>query len=506
MTSERAKPNRFAAGFLVLFLSLTAWACGQTKNAPPPTQAQARPAAATAADAGSKDLIAQLSRAFEQAAEKLSPSVVPIYAEQVVQASGQAGLPDQGFRDFFGDDFFRRFFGQTAPQKSLQRSMGSGVIVSADGYILTNNHVVAGADKLTVILGDKKTYPAKTIGTDAQSDLAVVKIEAKNLPAASIGNSDEVRVGQWVIAVGNPFQLMHTVTAGIISAKGRSDVGLATYEDFFQTDASINPGNSGGALADLDGNVIGINTAIESPSGGSIGIGFAIPINMARAIMDQLMAKGKVSRGYLGLTPQDIDEDLAKAMKLDGTSGALVADVAAGEPADRAGIKAGDLIVGFEGTKVADSTSLRKLVAQAAPGSTVTLQIMRDGRKLDLKATLAERPKDAGEKAPAGKNEPPEAKPSSKLGLSVQTLTPDIAEQLGYSKAEKGVVIAEIVPAGAADRAGLRRGDVIKDVNRVAVPNAEDFEREMKRTKKGNVVALLMKRGPTTFYAPLTIE
>jgi serine protease Do len=494
-------------GVLIFSLSMMSWACQEAQKPPQSPLPQAGMTSAPTADRSAKDLIAQLSLSFEQAAAKVSPSVVPIYAEQVVQAAGPAGLPDQAFRDFFGEEFSRRFFGQTPEQKRVQKSLGSGVIVSGDGYILTNNHVVDGADKLTVVLGDKKTHIAKTIGTDPQSDLAVIRIEAKDLPAASIGNSDGVRVGQWVIAVGNPFQLMHTVTAGIISAKGRSDVGLATYEDFFQTDASINPGNSGGALADLDGNVIGINTAIASPSGGNIGIGFAIPINMAKAIMDQLITKGKVSRGYLGVTPQDIDEDLAKALKLSDSSGALVADVAPGGPADRAGLKSGDAVVGFNGSPVADSTSLRRLVAQAAPGSPVTLRVIRDGKSIELKATLAERPKDKepGDKAPAP-NGPPEAGSSTRLGLSVQTLSPDIAEQLGYGKAEKGVVIAEVVPGSAADRARLQRGDVIKDVNRVPVSTAGEFEREMKRFKKGDVVALLMKRGPAAAYVSLTIE
>ncbi len=498
------KGMRSVAGFLAGVFLMTASACARTDTGRPGPPAEPQVTSAATADPAAKDLVVQMSRAFEQAADKVSPSIVPIYAEQVVQFSGQ-NLPDQGFRDFFGDDFFRRFFGQ-APQKSIQRSLGSGVIVSGDGFILTNNHVVSGADKLTVVLGEKKSLPAKVVGTDPQSDLAVVKVEAKDLPAASIGDSDGVKVGQWVIAVGNPFQLMHTVTAGIISAKGRSDVGLATYEDFFQTDASINPGNSGGALADLDGNVIGINTAIESPSGGNIGIGFAIPINMARTVMNELISKGKVRRGYLGLTPQDIDEDLAKAMKLSGTSGALVADVAPGGPAEKAGIRSGDTIVGFEGKKVEDSTSLRKLVAQAAPGSAVTLQIVRGGRTLEIKATLAERPAEPGEKAPAGQGGTPEPKASSRLGLTVQTLTPDIAAQLGYAKNEKGVVIAEVAAAGAADRAGLRRGDVIKQVDKAAVSTDAEFEREMKGFKKGDVVALLVKRGPATFYAPMTIE
>ena len=282
-------------------------------------------------------LLSQISEAFEEAAANVSSSVVSIFAEQTVQVQSPFGLPDDAFKDFFGDDFFKRFFGTPPSQehKRTVQSLGSGVIVTKDGYILTNNHVVANAEKLSVIIGDKKNYEAKIIGTDPPTDVAVIKIDANDLPAAILGDSDKVKVGQWVIAVGNPFHLFHTVTHGIISAKGRSSVGLADYEDFFQTDASINPGNSGGALADTEGNVIGINTAIASPSGGNVGIGFAIPINMAKKVMDDLISRGEVTRGYIGLIPKDINDDLAKALKLSGTEGVLVGDVDRAGPADK---------------------------------------------------------------------------------------------------------------------------------------------------------------------------
>lgn len=458
----------------------------------------------TASGQTGQPLIAEISRAFEQAAAKVSPSVVPIYAETVVKTPGMSGLPDDGLRQFFGDDFFRRFFGEAPEQKQVQRSLGSGVIVSKDGYILTNNHVVSGAQKLTVILEDKKTYAAKVVGTDPPSDVAVIKINASGLPVANLGSSAEVKVGQWVIAVGNPFALLRTVTHGIISAKGRSSVENTGYEDFLQTDAPINPGNSGGALADLDGNVIGINTAIASPSGGNVGLGFAIPIDMARAIMDQLIGKGKVTRGYLGLTPQDIDQDLAKALRLSTTSGVLVAEVAPGSPADRGGIKTGDVIAGFNGQKIEDSNQFRRLVAQAGPGAAATVMVLRDGQKLDLKVTLAERPAEPAAKSSPQK-ESPEPEPSSRLGLAVQTLTPDIAQQLGYLRNETGVVISEVAPASAADEAGLQRGDVIKEVNRVRLQTAAEFEREMKRFKSGDTAALLIKRGGVSAYVAVTI-
>jgi serine protease Do len=485
----------------ILLVGFAAWACSSADKAAP---ADRTAVAAAPVDQSGQQLITELSRAFEQAAATVSPSVVPIYAESVVKVPGMTGLPDDALRQFFGDDFFKRFFGQAPAQKQIQRSLGSGVIVSKDGFILTNNHVVSGAQKLTVILGDKKTYPAKVVGTDPQSDVAVIRIDASGLPVATLGSSADVKVGEWVIAVGNPFALLHTVTHGIISAKGRSSVENSAYEDFLQTDAPINPGNSGGALADLDGNVIGINTAIASPSGGNVGLGFAIPIDMAKSVMEQLIAKGKVSRGFLGLTPQDIDQDLAKALKLSSTSGVLISEVVPGSPADRGGIKAGDVIIAFNGTKVEDSNQFRRLVAQAGPGSTAAVTVLRDGQTTDLKVTLTERPSETGAKA-APEKESPEPKPSSKLGLTVQTLTPDIAQQLGYKRSETGVVISEVAPASAADEAGLQSGDVIKEVNRVRVQTVEQFEREVGGFKSGDAVALLVKRGGVTVFVAITI-
>jgi serine protease Do len=498
--SGRFVPKISLVIMAVVLAGIAVWACSSAEKAPAEKQSVSPPAV----DQRSQQLITELSKAFEQAAAKVSPSVVPIYAEQVVKAPGMAGLPDDALRQFFGDDFFRRFFGQAPEQKQIQRSLGSGVIVSKDGYILTNNHVVAGAQKLTVFISDKRSYPAKVVGTDPQSDVAVVRIDVGDLPAATLGSSAGVSVGQWVIAVGNPFALLHTVTHGIISAKGRSSVENTAYQDFLQTDAAINPGNSGGALADLNGNVIGINTALATPTGGNVGLGFAIPIDMAKAVMEQLIAKGKVSRGYLGLTPQDIDEDLAKALKLSGTSGVLISEVVPGSPAEQGGIKSGDVVVAFNGKKVEDSTQFRQLVAQAAPGSTATISVLRDGQKMDLRVTLAERPAETQAKA-APQKEQSEPKPSSRLGLTVQTLTPDIAQQLGFKRTETGVVISEVTPASAADEAGLQAGDVIKEISRVRVQTAEEFEREIRRSKSGDSVALLIKRGAVTFFIAVTI-
>ena len=452
-----------------------------------------------------RELLMQFSAAFEAAAAKVNPAVVPIMSEQVTRVANPFGSQSDPLKDFFGDNFFRRFFNTpTGDQKQVVHALGSGVIVSKDGYILTNNHVVDGADKLTVVLHDNQKYAAKVVGRDPQTDVAVIKIDSRDLPVAELGNSDGARVGQWVIAVGNPFQLMHTVTAGIISAKGRSSVNLADYEDFIQTDASINPGNSGGALADLDGRVIGINTAIYSPSGagGNVGIGFAIPINMAKTVMHQLVAHGKVSRGFLGLLPQDIDEGLAHAMNLKDTKGCLVGDVNAGGPADRAGIRHGDVITTFNSVPVENAVQLRNLVAEAEPGSSAHVGILRDGKAKELTVELGERPKNLA--AGNGQEPAPEGKTTEKFGLSVQELTPAVAKALGY-KSEKGVVVVLVKPESAADEAGIQKNDLVKEVNRSPISSIGDFRRAMEHVGKNESVAMLLRRGNNTFYVALQV-
>jgi serine protease Do len=480
---------------LAVILSIGTYGPAAAAQAPAPAVAQARGA------------LSAMSQDFEAAAAKVSPSVVSIFAEQVVQANNKQGMPDDPFRDFFGDQFFRRFFGDPSQggggQRRTVRGLGSGVIVGRDGLILTNNHVVDKADKLSVVIGDKKSYPAKVIGTDPQTDVAVIRIDAKDLPVADFGDSDDVKVGEWVLAVGNPFQLMHTVTAGIISAKGRSSVGLADYEDFIQTDASINPGNSGGALADLDGRIIGINTAITSPSGGNIGIGFAIPINMARKVMDELVTKGQVVRGYVGITLQPIDETMAQALKLKGTDGALVGDVVPDSPADKAGIKRGDVVVAVNGMTVSDNTQVRNLVAEGHPGKPMILGLIRNGARLDKTVTLGERPRERGDQAPKGDR--PEGASQEKLGLAVQDLTPEIAQQLGY-KSETGALVAEVVPGSPADDAGLESGDLVQEINRVQVRSARDFERLVRNLRSGDAIALLVRRGQGTVFLSLKVQ
>ncbi len=449
-----------------------------------------------------REMLEQFSAAFESAAAEVNASVVPIYSEQVKVVQNPFASGDDPFRQFFGNDFFHQFFGnQPQQQKEVVHALGSGVIVSKDGYILTNNHVVKGAQKLTVMLSDKKKYKAKVIGTDPQTDVAVIKIDAKDLPTANLGNSDNVKVGQWVIAVGNPFELMHTVTAGIISAKGRSTVGLADYSDFIQTDASINPGNSGGALADLDGNVIGINTAIYSPSGGNVGIGFAIPINMAKEVMDQLIKTGKVTRGFLGIQIQDVDETMAKAMKLSTTEGALVGDVNKDSPAEKAGVQVGDVITGVNGQNVENSDQLRNVVAGIEPGSTVKLTLIRKGEEKTVDVKLGERPSDAQ----MAENEGSEQESTSKkLGVTVDNLNATLARQLGI-ETTVGVVITKVDQASPADDAGVKKGDVVEQVNQVNVKNVDEFNKALGQLKSGESVALLLKRGGTTFYVGIDI-
>ncbi|MGH7449941.1 MAG: Do family serine endopeptidase, partial [bacterium] len=343
-----------------------------------------------------------LNIAFVEIAESVNPTVVTVFIEQIFkvrQTPTPFGFPFSGdpFREFFGEQFFGSPQQQRMPreQEFRQQGLGSGVIVNSDeGYILTNNHVVAEADSISIRTFDERTMPAKVIGTDPKTDIAVIQVKASNLRAIKLGNSDQLRVGEWVLAIGSPMSanLAHTVTSGIVSAKGRSNVGLADYEDFIQTDAAINPGNSGGALVNMDGELVGINTAIATRSGGFQGIGFTVPINMARSVMESLLKHGKVVRGWLGVSIQDINETMAKAMKLKNAAGALVGDVTDDSPAARAGIKSSDVIIEINGKKVQNSAQLRNEVAGTAPGTTVTLKIVREGKEQTFEVKLAELP------------------------------------------------------------------------------------------------------------------
>lgn len=415
----------------------------------------------------------------------------------------------QGFSEapspFFDDPFFRRFFGEEfqrrfrEPREFRQEGMGSGVIVSADGHIVTNNHVVEHADEIDVTLPDKRKFKAKVIGTDPKTDVAVIKIEATGLPILPWTDSGRLEVGEMVLAVGSPFGLTQTVTMGIISAVGRANMGIVDYEDFIQTDAAINPGNSGGALVNLHGELVGINTAIFTRTGGYMGIGFAIPSNMVRTVMDSLIKHGKVVRGWLGVSIQELTPDLAKEFGVSETAGALVADVMEDSPASKGGFERGDIITELDGKPVRDPTHLRTLVADSAPGTKVTITLLRDKRRKSLEVTLGELPKDMS--AQAG---PEDAKGKHALaGVQVGPLPRDEVREL---RIKGGVVVRRIDPSSLAARAGLQEGDVVREVNRQAVTSVEEFEKQVGKLKAKDRVLLLVTRGRATIYLAITPE
>jgi serine protease Do len=379
------------------------------------------------------------------------------------------------------------------PQR--QRSLGSGFIIDADGSILTNNHVVENAQKIVVKLsGDDQDYEAKVIGRDPKTDIAVIKINAKTrLSVASLGDSDHLEVGEWVVAIGNPFGLDGTVTSGIVSAKGRHNITQGPYDNFIQTDASINPGNSGGPLINLRGEVIGINTAIYSRSGGNMGIGFAIPINLAKELLPQLRGKGKVTRGYLGVLIQKVTPEIAESLGMERGHGALVANVSKDGPAERAGVKVGDVIVEFDGKEIKDSGDLPLIVARTAVDKKVRMKVLRDKKETVLNVAVGEL-KDEEVVASA-----PE---KGELGMTVQKLTPQLAENLGLDKTD-GVVVTGIEPGSAADEAGIRRGDVILEVDRKPVRGVEDYRKAITGTRKGRGVLFLVRRGENTLFLAL---
>ncbi len=435
-------------------------------------------------DAGYADLVA-----------KVTPAVVTIRTER--KASPQFtqmpdGLP---FGDLFGQRQPRGGRNLPAP---MQRGLGSGVIVTHDGYILTNNHVVEGAERIQVELADKRTVDGKLIGADAPSDLAVVKVDTKDLATVALGDSSVMRVGDVVLAIGNPLGIGQTVTMGIVSAKSRATgFGDGSFEDFLQTDAAINQGNSGGALVNMQGELVGINSQILSPSGGNIGIGFAVPSNMAKNVMDQLVAGGRVHRGQLGVTVQGMTSDLAAGLGLDRTSGALVSDVTDGSAADKAGLERGDVILSYQSRPVADTNTLRNEIAATKPGTSVTLEVLRNGKKSEMHATL-------GELATAEKEDVrgDARRGAGKFGLSLQPLTPEIAEQLELPKNASGVVIADVDPSGRGASAGLREGDVIQQVNGRQVKTPAEVKSALDASTDRPAVLLIAREG-RTFFVPL---
>ena len=452
-----------------------------------------------------------LSNSFADIIEKASPSVVNIQSTRVIKASEQGGN-----NPFMSDPFFRQFFGGNGSRPHTQREsgLGSGVIVDPSGYILTNNHVVEKATTVRVTLLDKREYTAKVVGADPQTDVAVVKIDAgASLPALPLGNSDGARVGDLCFAIGNPFGYDHTVTMGIVSAKGRSLEGQGHIQNFIQTDAAINPGNSGGALINAKGQLIGMNTAIITGGGaglggesGNIGIGFAVPVNMARTVMDQIIKSGKVSRGYIGVTLQGLTPDLAQQFGLKDTHGAVVADVNKGGPGANAGLQSGDVITAINGSKIQDSNELTLTVTEHAPGDRVTLDVYRNGKPMKVEVTLGERPNglewaEGGNQRQNkdGNDEGEEGGNSSARGISVEALTPEIAQQVGISPNTRGVVVTDVDQGSAAAESGIGQGDVITGVDRKPVSTVGDFTRLMREANSKSALLTVNHGGQTRF-------
>lgn len=435
------------------------------------------------------------SVSFADLVERLKPTVVNISTTKTVRSGGMrspfgGGSPFD--RYFGGDDFFERFFGDTPRREFKQRSLGSGFIISSDGYIFTNNHVVERADKILVKLSDGREYHAEVIGRDAKTDLALIKIKPGNsLPVVEIGDSEKLRVGEWVIAIGNPFGLEQTVTAGIVSAKGRV-IGAGPYDNFIQTDASINPGNSGGPLFSMDGKVIGVNTAIVAQGQG---IGFAIPISMAKNILPDLKSKGKVTRGWMGISVQDVTEDIAKNLKLGQRSGALISEVFKGDPADQAGLRTGDVILEINGKNIKDTHQLLILIASFQVGDKVNVKVSRDGQEKTFQVTVAER-KDRPEVAMESSKE------KASFGMNVVDITPQTARQFGIP-VSKGVVVTDVEQGSPADEVGIQPRDIIQQVNKVNVGSLKEYQREMAKPAAKNSILLLIKRGKTTYYVAL---
>jgi serine protease Do len=434
---------------------------------------------------------------FAPVVKSTVPAVVNVSSSKVIRTP-RGGIPSP----FFSDPFFRQFFGDNAPKffqapPSAQRehSLGSGVIINADGYILTNNHVIDAAKDVKVLLGDKREFQARVVGADARTDIAVLKVDAKNLPVLAFGDSSKMQVGNFVLAIGNPFGLNQTVTLGIVSATGRGGLGIEDYEDFIQTDAAINPGNSGGALVNERGDLVGINTAIVSGGGGgNQGVGFAIPANMARNVMEQILKNGKVTRAWLGVSIQPVTQDIAKAFHLSETYGALIGQVTKDSPAAKSGLEAGDIVLAVDGQRIDDSRSLQLKIGSLRPGTTAKLTVFRNGARREIPVTLGEMPANIAQSGDGG-----ETGGAALRGISVGALTADIASQLKLPAGTKGVVVTAVDPASAASEAGLQQGDVIQEVNRQTVTDVSGFDRAMQSADNQPVLLLINRNGTTTF-------
>jgi len=456
---------------------------------------------AFASDGGIESL-RQTGKAFASVAGQVSPSVVNIQTEVTAQGKSAAGRPSPFNHGFpFGEEFFERFFGDRHPgprgesprNEPRQIGQGSGFVFAPKGgvqgdksFILTNSHVVEGADKILVRLQDGREFEAKVTGRDPQSDVAVIEIPAGGLPPLPLADSARLDIGEWVIAVGNPFGLSHTVTVGVVSAKGRTSLGINDYEDFIQTDAAINPGNSGGPLIDLDGRVVGMNTAIVSRSGGYMGVGFAIPSNLIQAMAEQIITSGAVTRGYLGIIIQQLTPDLAHSFGMAPRQGILVAQVSPDSPAAKAGLRQGDVIIAHDGQPVTDVGAFRNHIALTPPGQATRLTLVREGREQEVSLNVGTLNKEALTAAESTQD-------AASLGLTVQTLTPQLADQFGATPGE-GVVVTAVKPGSIAARTGIEAGTVILQVNQQPLSSAADFKHALERNP-GNRILLLIRRG-----------
>ena len=496
---QRVTRAGIAAGAAVVLLTGAAWRLSAQSPAPAAPRAAVNSTTAVAPGVPIAHALAGGRDSYADIVSVVSPAVVTIHAEGKASASpAQFQAPDE--------EFFRRFFGDRGeqngpvqpPRAFKQRALGSGVIVGADGYILTNNHVVDGADDVRVEMTDGRTLVAKVVGKDKPSDLALLKINATDLHPIALGNSEGVHVGDVVLAVGNPLGIGQTVTMGIVSAKGRATStgrGSVTYEDFLQTDAPINHGNSGGALVNMKGELVGINSQILSESGGNIGIGFAIPSNMAKHVMEELRTNGKVTRAQLGVSVQGVTSDMAESLGLKEVGGAIIGSVAPGSAAERAGLKRGDVIQAFNGQPVKDTNTLRNRVSEAAPGSTADVTVLRDGAQKHVSVKLDEA---LAEKV-ARRETDGDTSDKNALGVAVAPLTPDLASRYRLSKDAKGVVVQSVNPDGRAADAGIQAGDVIEEVNRQPVQSVEDLRAAVRKATERPMLLLVNRQGDDVF-------
>jgi serine protease Do len=499
------RTRTIASFFSVAMAAMLLGAVVTTQMRPQAAMARSPEPAVGAAATPSRPLGPPTLETFRDIAHGATPGVVNINTKKLVK--GQRG----SMRDFFGEDMFERFFGPQGPQggprrgqpdsSETQRSLGSGFVVDKDGYILTNRHVIEGADQISVTLGNGRTYEAKLVGKDARTDVGLIKIEPKEaLTVLALGNSDQTDVAEWVMAIGNPFGLWvdgqvggPSVTVGVVSFKGRA-IGLGvrgTAVDMIQTDASINPGNSGGPLLNTKGEVIGINTMIitNGPQQSS-GVGFAVPINVAKEILPQLRTKGRVVRGWLGVQIQPVTEALARTYKLKEAKGALIADVTEGSPADKAGLRPDDVVIGVDGREVRDNTDLTSYIASRAPDSTVHLKVLRGGAEKDVAVTLGTFPEET-----AARDDSSEAEGRSHYGMSLQDLTPDMARELQLPRGFEGVVVTQVEAGSGAEDAGLTRGDVIVSINGETVDSVGEVEKELAKAKPDGVARIRFRRG-----------